>query len=146
MVLCAIGRHGVFSLGGWSPRFPTEFLVLRGTLDPGRLLVAFVYGALTLSRLPFQVILLATRTVWALPSSLAATVGISFDFSSSGYLDVSVHRVPSLSGDSPLRLPGFPIRKSADLYLFAVPRGLSQLIASFFGSWRQGIHHMPFVA
>ena len=61
MVLCAIGRHGVFSLGGWSPRFPTEFLVLRGTLDPGRLLVAFVYGALTLSRLPFQVILLATR-------------------------------------------------------------------------------------
>ena len=27
-------------------------------------------------------------------SSLAATVGISFDFSSSGYLDVSVHRVP----------------------------------------------------
>ena len=61
MVLCAIGRHGVFSLGGWSPRFPTEFLVLRGTLDSGRLLVAFVYGALTLSRLPFQVILLATR-------------------------------------------------------------------------------------
>ena len=61
MVLCAIGRHGVFSLGGWSPLLPTEFLVLRGTLDPGRVLVAFVYGAFTLSRLPFQVILLATR-------------------------------------------------------------------------------------
>ena len=34
--------------------------------------------------------------VWALPLSLAATKGISVDFSSSGYLDVSVHRVPSV--------------------------------------------------
>ena len=32
--------------------------------------------------------------VWALPSSLAATGGIDFSFSSSGYLDVSVPRVP----------------------------------------------------
>ncbi len=32
--------------------------------------------------------------VWALPRSLAATEGISFDFFSSGYLDVSVPRVP----------------------------------------------------
>ena len=35
--------------------------------------------------------------VWALPCSLAATEGISFDYSSSGYLDVSVHRVPLLT-------------------------------------------------
>ena len=33
--------------------------------------------------------------VWALPRSLAATYGITVVFSSSGYLDVSVHRVPS---------------------------------------------------
>ena len=32
--------------------------------------------------------------VWALPGSLAATSGIDVSFSSSGYLDVSVHRVP----------------------------------------------------
>ena len=32
--------------------------------------------------------------VWPLPLSLATTRGISFDFSSSGYLDVSVPRVP----------------------------------------------------
>ena len=32
--------------------------------------------------------------VWALPISLAATLGIDVSFSSSGYLDVSVHRVP----------------------------------------------------
>src|SRR5574344_1498496 len=32
--------------------------------------------------------------VWPLPISLATTLGISFDFSSSAYLDVSVQRVP----------------------------------------------------
>ena len=34
--------------------------------------------------------------VWALPRSLAATYGISFDFSSSGYLDGSVPQVSRL--------------------------------------------------
>ena len=34
--------------------------------------------------------------VWPLPLSLATTYGISFDFSSSAYLDVSVQRVPSV--------------------------------------------------
>ena len=36
----------------------------------------------------------ARTPVWALPVSLAATPGIEFSFFSSGYLDVSVHRVP----------------------------------------------------
>ena len=36
----------------------------------------------------------ARTLVWALPVSLAATPGITIVFSSSGYLDVSVHRVP----------------------------------------------------
>ena len=36
----------------------------------------------------------ARISVWALPISLAATLGITVVFSSSGYLDVSVHRVP----------------------------------------------------
>ena len=36
----------------------------------------------------------ARTVVWALPRSLAATGGIDVSFSSSGYLDVSVHRVP----------------------------------------------------
>ena len=40
--------------------------------------------------------LLATR-VWALSLSLAATHKIDVSFSSSGYLDVSVHRVPSVN-------------------------------------------------
>ena len=38
----------------------------------------------------------ARTLVWAPPISLAATLGIDFSFSSSGYLDVSVHRVPSV--------------------------------------------------
>ena len=38
----------------------------------------------------------ARTPVWALPVSLAATPGIEFSFFSSGYLDVSVHRVPSV--------------------------------------------------
>ena len=38
----------------------------------------------------------ARTMVWALPRSLAATCGIILIFSSSGYLDVSVHRVPSV--------------------------------------------------
>ena len=57
------------------------------------------------------------------PVSLAATTGISVDFFSSGYLDVSVHRVrftgPMYSDqDNPYGL-GFPIRKPADRSLFA---------------------------
>ena len=38
----------------------------------------------------------ARISVWALPISLAATFGIDVSFFSSGYLDVSVHRVPGL--------------------------------------------------
>ena len=39
--------------------------------------------------------ILDTAMVWALPRSLAATKGIVFTFSSSDYLDVSVHPVPA---------------------------------------------------
>ena len=38
----------------------------------------------------------ARTPVWPLSLSLAATYKIDFSFSSSGYLDVSVHRVPSV--------------------------------------------------
>ena len=67
----------------------------------------FGYGALTLSgrlsqcrspvlcrSLPQSEPRDARITVWALPLSLAATDGIDVSFSSSGYLDVSVPRVP----------------------------------------------------
>ena len=55
----------------------------------------------------------ARTLVWALPVSLAATSRITVVFSSSGYLDVSVHRVPLLTLCIGVRIPevcsgGFP--------------------------------------
>ena len=83
-------------------------------------------------------------SVWALSISLAATLEIDVSFSSSGYLDVSVHRVPSITlcihvNVTHSHVPGFPIRKSMDQCLLTAPHGLSQLTTSFFGSWCQGI-------
>ena len=84
--------------------------------------------------------------VWALPFSLAATRGISFDYFSSGYLDVSVHQVCLPFGWHGFSVPGCPIRIFTALCLLAAPRDFSQLIASFFDSKRLGIRRMPFVA
>ena len=82
----------------------------------------------------------ASLSVWAVPVSLAATQGIAFAFSSSGYLDVSVPRVclhyPMYSGKdtAPLRAVGSPIRKSPDQSLLTAPRSISVLVPSFIGS------------
>ena len=90
--------------------------------------------------------------VWPLPSSLATTKGIEFSFFSSGYLDVSLPRVPSYEtmdsshGDRALPRPGFPIRISLDQCLLAAPQGFSQLIASFVGNQCPGIHPALFFA
>ena len=45
-----------------------------------------------------------------------------------------------------LRHVGSPIQISAALWIFAPPRGFSQLITSFFGSQCQGILPAPFLA
>ena len=91
-------------------------------------------------------------SVWPLSSSLATTKEIEFSFFSSGYLDVSLPRVPSYQtmdssdGDWALPQPGSPIRKSKDQCLLAAPLGLSQLIASFVGNQCHGIHPALFFA
>ena len=77
-----------------------------------RLLVRFVYGAITLYGQTSQTVPLQTKSS-ANPLSLAATKGISVDFFSSGYLDVSVPLVrllhPMYSGaDTQLMLGGSP--------------------------------------
>ena len=78
----------------------------------------------------------ARTPVWALPLSLAATYGITFVFSSSGYLDVSVHRVPSFNLWIQLKVTevfsaGLPhsdiCGSSAYLQLTAAFRSLSRL-------------------
>ena len=71
--VCPPFAYGAFTLSGWlsqnhSARFAESFM----RSEPRN------------ARIP----------VWALPVSLAATPGIDVSFSSSGYLDVSVHRVP----------------------------------------------------
>ena len=84
--------------------------------------------------------------VWPLSVSLATTKEIEFSFFSSGYLDVSLPRVPSYEtmdsshGDRALPRPGSPIRIPWDHSLLATPPGFSQLIASFFGNQCPGIH------
>ena len=112
-VLSSIGRSVVFSLGWWSTLLPTRFLVSRGTLDTGPLKsLSGTRVSLSVPSLPrlfpwrfFALCRSATPgarrlPVWALPVSLAATQGISVDFFSSGYLDVSVHRVSLLDDDT----------------------------------------------
>lgn len=91
--LSAIGSCIVFSLGSWSTRIPAGFLVPRRTQDSAGVLAT---SATRLSRSParlprrlacrpafFSVLQSynpASRAVWAPPSSLAATGGISVDF------------------------------------------------------------------
>ena len=111
-------------------------------------------------RWPFQTILLTLQGS-AGPRSLATTNGVSIDFLSSGYLDVSVPRVrsysPMYSGISTCLTPlctayanitecqvGSPIRTSMDQSLFPAPHGLTQGITSFIASCCQGIHQTPF--
>ena len=52
-----------------------------------------MYGTITLYRGTFQSLPLTPISLRAVPISLAATFGISVDFFSYGYLDVSVLRV-----------------------------------------------------
>ena len=88
---------------------PTSHKVSRVSWYSGyrRVCQAFAYGAFTLSgrlsqsrsaslpeSLPRSEPRGARAPVWAPPCSLAATLGIDVSFSSSGYLDVSVRRVP----------------------------------------------------
>ncbi len=78
--------------------------------------------------------------------SLAATLEIEVSFSSSGYLDVSVPRVPLHTlwigvWIHEVSSGGFPHSEiSGSKGIFAPPHGFSQLITSFIGSQCQGIH------
>ena len=102
-----IGHQVVFRLGGWSPHLLTGFHVPADTLDPVSLLsISPTSLSLSPDRFPKTIRLSSAvpctvhtpkvllLPVWPLPLSLATTRGISFDFSSSSYLDVSVRRVP----------------------------------------------------
>ena len=92
----------------------------------------------------------ACSLVWPVSLSLATTQEIDVSFFSSGYLDVSVPRVPfsetmySSQDGWTLLQPGFPIRISTNQCLLAAPRSFSQLATSFFGVWCLGIRPVLF--
>ena len=116
-------------------------------------LSVFTYVVLTLSDRPSHAVRLTTQVLNALrtpevfrlpvcplPRSLATTYGISFDVSSSPYLDVSVQAVPFVrlfdsTHDAQVLLERVPPFGNPRIYrIFAPPRGLSQLVTSFVGS------------
>ena len=82
----------------------------------------------------------ASLLVWANPVSLAATQGIAFAFSSSGYLDVSVPRVCLLIsyefryGYHSITSGGFPHSEISGSKLLTAPRSISVFVPSFIGS------------
>ena len=66
-VLFAIGHMVVFSLTGWSPCLPSEFLVFRRTPDSAKPLLDFNYGTVTLFGLPFKVVRLPSQVLYRGP-------------------------------------------------------------------------------
>ena len=167
--LSTIGLSVVFSLTGWAPQIPAEFLVLRGTQVPACHTSRVSRTGLSPSTDPvstgFRYARRAgaspvlqprarqqcTAPVWAPARSLATTCAIIVIFSSSGYLDVSVPRVPfsrtmdSFVDDGTLLPPGLPIQVPVDQCSLAAPHSFSQLTAPFFGVQCHGIHPAPFV-
>ena len=125
----------------------------RGTLDPAGFLSGFAYGAFTLSGRPSQAFLLPCGNSLRSPNPgvHALRFGLFrfrspllpesfFIFSSSGYLDVSVHRVPSaglwiypaVAGLSPAGFPHSDIHGSLPVcgspWLFAAYRVFRRLL------------------
>ena len=161
-----IGHRGVFSLGGWSLRLPTRFLVSGCTLDTATSTrISFTGLSPSLVVLPITFY----YTHWIASAvrnpKCISTLGLGSSAFARRYLQnrffflllwvlrcFSSPRLPTIHyvfmyGQlvSSYQL-GFPIRIPTDQSSFAAPRGLSQLIASFFGSRCQGILPMLFVA
>ncbi len=107
-----------------------------------------MYGAITRYGQTFQNVPLFTHQS-AGPRSLVATEGVSIDFLSSGYLDISVPRVRLATLYIQVAIPpkrwvspfGHPRIKAC----LSAPRGFSQTSTSFIAFCRQGIHRVRLV-
>ena len=93
--LFSIGRLRVFSLGGWSPHLQTGFLVSRSTFRKLSSVLGISYTGLSPSMAILSRMFSYSQyyILQAFPISLATTLGISVDFFSCSYLDVSVRCV-----------------------------------------------------
>ena len=124
----------------------------------------FTYGAFTLSGRPSQAVLLSLLDQFRGPNPGVHALRFGLFrfrspllpeshvvFSSSGYLDVSVHPVPFIKLCIHLMIHTHyrmwvPPFGNLRVYRICAPyRSLSQLITSFIGSQCQGIHPMLFV-
>ena len=117
----------------------------------------FGYGALTPYGRPSHAVLLSYFPICRSATPENKSSGLASSAFARHYLRnhcyflfLRVLRCFSSPGSPPARsrvpesLPaGCPIRRSADQWVFAPPRGLSQLITSFFASESQGILHVP---
>ena len=104
-------------------------------LSPSLVTLSNVFGSVIFTRRWPATPNVRRHQVWPLPSSLATTKGIEFSFFSSGYLDVSLPRVPSdnlwiqlaVTGHYPGRVPPFGnLRINAYLRLPSAYRSLSR--------------------
>ena len=153
---------GVFSLTGWSRLIRAGFLVSRLTQDTAGSSRASRTGLspsmVKLSRL-FRS-RLRYRNAVLLPRPCRNRTGLGSSPVARHYWGnhclfslprgTKMFQFPRFAsmlmrGRQSFRLPGCPIRKSADQRSFAPTRGLSQLITSFIASMSLGIRHTPFL-
>ena len=152
--LCAIGLPVVFSLAGWAPQIPAEFLVLRGTQVPACRSVVVSRTGLSPSTDPVSTGFRYSDGVDAAP--VLQPRALPKDSPGLGscafarhylrnhcyFLFLRVLRCFSSPGSPSAVLcavagslpPGFPIRTSAGRRAFAPHRGFSQLVTSFVAS------------
>ena len=157
----AIGLLIVFSLGGWCRRFQTGFLRSRPTQGnrPTRILARTgLSPCIAGLPMPFRFVSFAVmralqpRTPLKAPGLGCAPFARLYLGYHCCFLFLRVLRCfssprlpPQFVGITYLYMMGCPIRKSADRWPFAPPRGLSQLVTSFFAVKSQGIPCAPFV-
>lgn len=172
-LLFAIGHQVVLSLARWAALLHARFHGTGATRELRRRPTLFDYGAFTLSGQAFQPARLKadlvtpchvrnrgpgshnperatltgchTRSVWALPFSIASTGGIDVSFLSCRYLDGSVPCVPYRTLWIHARLTrgylvSFPNLGHPRIFdRLRLPGAFRSLATSFFGSWCLGI-------
>ena len=141
----AIGRQGVFRLGGWSPHVQTGFHVPRPTQGSQPDIRIRGYHPLwpdfpdrsassteTTGLLRFRSPLLPESRLMSVPPGTEMFQFPGFASTPYGFRCRYLIEV------------GCPIRIPRDQSLLAAPPSFSQRATSFIASWRQGIHQMPF--
>jgi hypothetical protein len=157
--LFTIGRRLVFSLTRWSAQIHAKLHLGRATQEVPQVDSGFRYGTITFCGPGFQLVSLPYRLWLWTPITLLKNQQFGlFRFRSpllTESLSLSTPLVNEMfhftrfhsgrqrrrgRGHRPL---GYPIRGPTGCNVFAVNRGLSQLIAPFIVFRHQGIHHQP---